>query len=125
MQNELEHDLSLASMQDLYAAKNEVASIKKDYLSQGPELVNESQYPFDYEELDSVGKVTQKPLVRELPVMPRQWRPSLGMWRLMLLMGDSVILVVSLTLVFVLAPQFHLGLRVMWTEPHTWVLKLV
>jgi len=47
------------------------------------------------------------------------------MLRLILFMGDSRVLVVSIILVFVLEPQFHLGLHVTWNEPKTWDLKLM
>jgi exopolysaccharide biosynthesis polyprenyl glycosylphosphotransferase len=80
---------------------------------------------YDTDKVSVLEGVTQVPPNVEPQGIRRRQRPSPTMWRLTLMVGDSVLLLASLALLLMLAPHFHLGLHVSWDEPGTWELKLI
>ncbi len=125
MRNDLERDSSFGSSLDPFTTKHEVTSIGKEYLSQVTEPAKESHGPYSSNELHSLGEAIQGPGGRELRGTRRRQRLSPTTWRLTLMIGDGVLLLTSLALLLLLAPHFHLGLHVSWSEPATWDLKLM
>ena len=52
-------------------------------------------------------------------------KPSLTTWRLVLILGDGLLLLFALILLLVIAPELHLGLSIRWSQPGTWENKLI
>lgn len=53
------------------------------------------------------------------------WRPSPILWRLVLMIGDGLLILAALASLLILAPHFHLPFHILWNEPGTWSLKLI
>ena len=125
MQLDSEHEMPMMSTQNPSTTQREALPLATGYIPHVTELTDQRQ---DFSITDKVGDLEDSSQERpkgELQGTRRRQRPSPAMWRLTLMIGDGVLLLASLALLLMLAPQFHLGLHVSWNEPGTWEFKLV
>lgn len=73
---------------------------------------------------DSLESASQKTATEERQ-RARRMRPSPIVWRLALMVGDGLLVLVSLALLLLLVSYLHLSLHISWNEPGTWNSKLV
>ena len=122
MQSKHEYDKPLVSSQVQYADQQMVSSAGKEPLLLAADPVDQNQGVSCMEQLETLEKITS---VKGLQFRKQRLRrkPSPMLWRLALIIGDSVVLITLLLLI--LKPAPHLGLYAPYSIFATWKSYLV
>ncbi len=122
MQPDLEFGKPVASSQGQLEDEHRVLSAAGEYSLQVAEPTDKNE---DFFRTDHLGSPEEIQHVRELPFpnRPRRWKPSPALWRLALIIGDSILLIALL--VRVMDPAPNLGLTVPDSAFGPWNAKLV
>lgn len=112
------------SRQNSYTSIHEGIPVSKSGLTHVVKLENESQHSSSFDGLERLGGVIQESLVREQQGVRRRMHSPI-VWRLVLMIGDGVLLIALLTLLLVWAPLPHLGLQMARGRLGRWDAKLL